>query len=140
MTVELMYSLAGPLVVMQFLALSWAVHQQIHVPDDEKQAVIALPDVLNILSLFATVAAVIVLPMATSSALPLGRAVLGGAYVLIAFYPLSVAAHHRLWRRKGQGRSTTNSQLLIYASLEEWTLTLTFAFVAAALAIWIGAH
>ena len=140
MTLEVMYSLAGPVVLMQFLALGWTVNREVHAPDAHKQAVIALPDVLNIMSLFATVTFVIVLPMVISSPLFLARAVLGGAYVLIALHPLSVAAHYRLWRRNAERKASAEQgdHPLIYVNLQELALTSGSGLLAFAVAVWIG--
>ena len=68
MKLEAMYSIAGPMILMQFLALVWTVSREVRAADAHKQGVIALPDVVNIMSLFATIAFVIVSPMATRSA------------------------------------------------------------------------
>jgi hypothetical protein len=94
------------------------------------------------MSRFATIAFVIVSPMIIGSPLPLARAVLGGAYILIAFYPLCVVAQYRLWRgsaeRKdsvGQGDSSP-----IYANSQELALTFGSGFIALAVAVWIGTH
>ncbi len=37
MTLELMYNLAGPLILMQILAVGWSVNREVHVPDAHKQ-------------------------------------------------------------------------------------------------------
>jgi hypothetical protein len=62
--------------------------REIHAAD-ERQDVIPLPDVINIMSLFATVGCAVVLPIATESYFWLSRMVVGGAYILIAFHPLA---------------------------------------------------
>ncbi len=89
MTLEALYCLAAPLILLQALALGWTVDRQIRTPVAQRQGVIAPPDVLNTVSLFAVVAFVILMPLVSGSHLLLARAVLGGgAYVLLCFHPL----------------------------------------------------
>jgi hypothetical protein len=61
MTSETLYGLAPPLIALQFLAFGWRVNREINVADAGRQTVIPLPDVINIMSLFATVGCLIVL-------------------------------------------------------------------------------
>ena len=141
MTLEAIYSLAAPLVLLQFLAVSWIVNREMHAPDDQKQSVISLPDVLNIVSLFATIAFAIILPVVTGLHLWISRMVLGGAYVLIGFHPLTVAAHYRLWRRNGKrSEIPERDYCLVYANREELALALAAGLLAVLVAVWIGAH
>jgi len=55
MTHESIYRLAPPLVALQFLAFGWSVNREINVDHADRQPVIPLPDVINIMSLFTTV-------------------------------------------------------------------------------------
>ncbi len=141
MKLEAMYSLAAPLVVLQLLAVGWIVNREIHTPGDQKQSVLSLPDVLNIMSLSATVAFAIIVPMATDSHLLLSRMVLGGAYVLIGFHPLTIAAHYRLWTRNAERRDVPErNHLLVYANREELVLAVVAILLAIVVAVWIGAR
>ncbi|WP_263385492.1 hypothetical protein [Granulicella arctica] len=142
MTLEVVYSLAGPVVLMQLLALGWTVNREIYAQGGHKQEVIALPDVFNIMSLFATIALVIVSPMMIGSPLSLARGVLGGAFVLIAFYPLCVAAHYRLWRRNAERKDSVSQgdSSPHYANSQELALTFGSGLIALAVAVWIGTH
>jgi hypothetical protein len=134
MTPDTLYRLAPPLISLQFLAFCWRVNREIEVADAERQPVIPLPDVINILSLFATVGCLIVLPLASEAYLWLSRMVLGGAYVLIAFHPFMVAAHYRLWRRKEKPGKYTNGARSPYANREELMISLFSILVATAVA------
>src|ERR1700728_1388750 len=62
MTPETLYRLAAPLICLQFFALGWRVNREINAPNTERQPVIPLPDVINIMSLFTTVSCLVVLP------------------------------------------------------------------------------
>ena len=134
MTLEALYCLTAPLILLQVLALGWTVDRQIRAPVAQRQSVIALTDVLNIFSLFAVVAFVILMPLISGSHLLLARAVLGGAYVLLCFYPLTVGSQHRLWRRDTEGAGSSS---LAYAHREELALAVISVLVASGVAVWI---
>ena len=133
MTIDPLFSLAGPLVQLQVLAVAWTVNQQINAPRDRKQGTIGLPDLLNLFNLFSTLAFAILLPLATGSHVRLSRSVLCSAYVLIGFYPLTVAAHYGLWRR-GVGRAApVVSDALSYANdTELWFIVTAIVLASAA--------
>ena len=134
MTLEALYCLAIPLILLQVLALGWTVDRQIRTPVAQRQGVIALPDVLNIFSLFAVVAFVILMPLVSGLHLLLARAVLGGAYVLLCFHPLTVASQHRLWRRNTEGGRNFP---LVYAHREELALAVISVLISCGVAVWI---
>ena len=138
MTPEILLRLAPPLILLQLLAFGWKVNREINVADAGRQTVIPLPDVINIVSLFATVGCGVVLPLATESYLWLARMVLGAAYVLIAFHPWTVAAHYRLWRRNGASRKATDQPGGRYANHEELATSILSVVLAAVVAACIG--
>jgi hypothetical protein len=138
MTPDMLYRLAPPLIALQFLAFGWKVNREITVADADRQTVVPLPDVINVVSLFATVGCLIILPLATDSYLWLSRMVVGGAYVLIVFHPLTVAAHYRLWRRKGTSRPVTDDDRAPYANREELMTSLVSVLVATVVAVYLA--
>ena len=138
MTPDTLYRLAPPLLSLQFLAFCWTVNREIKVVDAEKQSVIPLPDVINILSFFASLGCLIVLPLGTEAYLRLSRMVLGGAYVLIAFYPFMVAAHYRLWRHTEKRAKGTDDAKSTYANREELMVSLFSLLIATAAAACLG--
>ncbi len=140
MTPETLYILAPPLIALQFLAFGWRVNREIRARPAERQTVIPLPDVINIMSLFATVACTVVLPLATESCLWLSRMVLGGAYVLIVFYPFTVAAHYQLWKRKSTNRKVTGEASDRYANTGELATSIFSVLIAAVVAASLGKH
>jgi len=95
-TADTLDRLAPPLIALQFVAFGWRVNREINLGDAGRATWIPIPDVLNIMSLFATVICLIVAPIATDSCFWLSRMVLGGGYILIAFHPFSMAAHYRV--------------------------------------------
>jgi len=140
MTAETVYRLAPPLIALQFLAFGWSVNREINIDDADRQPVIPLPDVINIMSLFATVGSLIVLPIATESYFWFSRTVLGGAYVLITFHPVTIAAHYSLWRRKGKNQKATDGSSSPYTNREELSTLLLSVLIAILVASYLGKH
>jgi hypothetical protein len=139
MTRETLYNLAPPLIALQFLAFGWRVNREIHAAD-ARQGVIPLPDVINIMSLFATVGCAIVLPIVTESYFWLSRMVVGGAYILIAFHPLVIAAHFRLWTREGTRKQARDGAGPHYVNREELATSLLSVLIATMVAAYLGMH
>jgi hypothetical protein len=139
-TLETLYRFAPPLIALQFLAFAWGVNREIKASSTERQTVIPLPDVINIISLFTTVGCLVVLPMVTESYYWLSRIVLGGGYILIAFYPLTVAAHYGLWRREVPRRKTTDGANSPYANREELVTSILSVLIAAVAATCLGKY
>jgi hypothetical protein len=140
MTPETLYRLAPPLIGLQFLALGWKVNREINLPNTERQTVIPLPDVINIMSLFATVGCLVVLPMVTESYYWLSRIVLGSGYVLIAFYPFTVAAHYGLWTREVPSRKTRDGAKPTYVNREELLTSILSVLIAGVAATCMGKY
>lgn len=138
MTPETLYRIAPPLIGLQFFAFAWKVNREINAPNTERQTVIPLPDVINIVSLFATVGCLVVLPMVTESYYWLSRIVLGSGYVLIAFYPLTVAAHYRLWTREVPSRKIRDGARSSYVNREELITSIVSVLIAGVAATYMG--
>ena len=67
MTPDTLYRLAPPLIALQFAAFGWRVNREINLAVAERQPYIPIPDCLNIVSLFATVICLIVIPITTDA-------------------------------------------------------------------------
>jgi hypothetical protein len=140
MTPDTLLKLAPPLIALQFAAFAWRVNREINLGAAERQPYIPIPDCLNILSLFATVICLIVVPIATDAYLWLSRIVLGIGYVLIAFHPFTTAAHFRLWSRGGSSKYVAAGKDDPYATGEELVLSSLSVVVAILAAVYIGTH
>src|ERR1700727_2706600 len=119
MAPDTLYRLAPPLIALQFVAFGWRVSREIQLGDASRATWVPIPDVLNIMSLLATVICLIVVPIATDSYFWLSRVVLGAGYVLIAFHPFTMAAHYRLWSRKSKSGHVTDAKDYPYATSDE---------------------
>ena len=137
-TLETLYRFAPPLIALQFLAFAWGVNREIKASSTERQTVIPLPDVINIISLFTTVGCLVVLPMVTESYYWLSRIVLGSGYVLIAFYPFTIAAHYGLWTREVPSRKTRDGAKPTYANREELLTSILSVLIAGLTCIGTG--
>jgi hypothetical protein len=140
MTPDTLYRLAPPLIALQFAAFGWRVNREINLGDSGRATWILIPDLLNIMSLLATVVCLIVVPIATDSYFWLARVVLGAGYVLIAFHPFTMAAHYRLWSRDGRNKYVTAGKDYPYATGEELVSSSLSIILAVLAAIYIGTH
>ena len=140
MTPDTLSRLAPPLIVLQFAAFSWRMNREINLAHADRQPYIPIPDCLNILSLFAAVICLIVVPITTDAYSWLSRIVLGIGYVLIAFHPLTTAAHYRLWSREGRTKHVAPGKDDPYATGEEIVLSSLSVAVAILAAVYIGTH
>jgi hypothetical protein len=140
MTPDTLYKLAPPLITLQFFAFGWRVNREINLGRADRGTWVLMPDVLNIMSLFATVICLIVLPIATDTYFWLSRMVLAGGYVLIAFYPFTMAAHYRLWSREGIHKHVGDGNAYPYATPAEIVAVSVSAVFAVLAAAYIGTH
>src|SRR5437773_8550760 len=88
--------LVSSLIALQFVAFGWRINREITVEDQQRKTWLPLPDFLNIVALVTVVFCCIVLPLACDVN-RFSSAVLSVGYVLIAFHPISEAAHYRLF-------------------------------------------
>jgi hypothetical protein len=140
MTPDTLYRLAPFLIALQFAAFGWRVNRELSCGDADRGTFVLIPDVLNIMSLFAAVTCLIVLPIAIDTYFWLSRMVLAGGYVLIAFHPFTVAAHYRLWSREGIRRHVRDGQDYPYATTEELISSSLSVVLSVSAAAYIGIH
>jgi hypothetical protein len=140
MTPDTIYRLAPLLIALQFAALGWRVNRELNLGHAERGTFLLIPDVVNVMSLFAAVTCLIVLPVATDSYLRLSRMILTGGYVLIAFHPLTTAAHYRLWSREGIRKRVRDGKDYPYATAEELVSSSLSIVIAVLAAAYIGTH
>jgi hypothetical protein len=103
MTDETVIRLVPPLLALQFASFGWRINREIAVGDAGRRTWLPLPDYINILSMLAVVSCAILTPLCENRVSNLSRLVVGVAYVLLAFHPVTMAAHYRLlWGRGGR--------------------------------------
>jgi hypothetical protein len=94
-------NLMSSLIALQIVAFGWRLNREITVGDDDRKTRLPLPDYINLASLLATVTCGLVLPLGWGYSRLQGPAIVAG-YALIAFHPISEAAHYRLFSKKGR--------------------------------------
>ena len=132
MTPAQLTTLTGIILALQFAAFGWRVNREITVGDRNDRTWLPLPDLLNIIALFSVVWFCIVMPLAHNEYGNWSRRALAAGAVLIAFHPLTMAAHYGLPYRKRRPRRKDGG--LVYATLEEF-ITLLVSLVVAFIAV-----
>lgn len=96
------FAFVPALLALQFAVFGWRIVREIALGDEERRTWLLLSDILNLAAMLAVVALCIVWPLRTSTFPLAARVTLGAGYVLIAFTPLIVAGHYRLFSREGR--------------------------------------
>lgn len=135
-------SLVSALLALQFVAFGWRLNREITVGDKGNKTWLPLPDYLNLLSFVSVVFCCVVIPLANgcfvrAPSVTLGRVAsttLSVGYILIAFHPISEAAHYRIFSKDGRSKylSTQNGDYPWYTGQEIFTLTLSLIFASIA--------
>lgn len=94
MTIQDLTALTGILLGLQFAAFGWRVNREINIIEADRRTWLPLPDILNIISLMSVVAFCVVVPLAWGAYGVWSLRILAGAAILIAFHPLTMAAHY----------------------------------------------
>jgi hypothetical protein len=95
-------ALVSALLALQFVAFGWRINREIAVGDEDRKTWLPLPDYLNV-ALLLTVVFCCVVTRSVNWPLPRTEAaVLSFGYVMIAFHPVSEAAHYRLFSKSGR--------------------------------------
>jgi hypothetical protein len=137
MSVDNVTRLVPPLIALQFAAFGWRINREIAVGDAKRKTWLPLPDIVNVLSLLGVVAFLVTVPLASDAFERSSRAVLGAAYSLLAFHPITMAAHYRLFSKGGRSIYTQRGKDYPYATGQE-IFTLVFSMVLAAGAAWFS--
>jgi hypothetical protein len=90
------------LLALQFVAFGWRINREIPLGDQGRRTWFPLPDWINILSFGAVIATCVVMPLLLCSSAKTASMALGVGYTLIAFHPVSEAAHYRLFSKAGR--------------------------------------
>jgi len=91
------------LIAIQFVAFGWRLNREIAKGDNGNITWLPLPDYLNLVSLLAVIFCCLAAPVVLGDFGRTAKTTLTAAYVLIAFHPVSAAAHYRLlFSKKGR--------------------------------------
>jgi hypothetical protein len=122
------------LVALQFSAFGWRINREISVGDEERKTWLPLADYVNVLMLFLTISCCIVIPLSFTGVDKLKKTILIAAVILLAFHPITTAAHYGLLSMRGRDYYVNSKGDYPYATREEvisfiLSLLITVAFV-----------
>jgi hypothetical protein len=141
-------SLVAIILGLQFAAFGWRLNREIAVGDAGRRTWFPIPDVINILSMLSVVAFCVVLPLMSDYVNNTYRVILAVAFVLMAFHPLCLMGHYRLFTRYGRWiylvpdggkEGSRKEQDFPYCTRPEIVLVLLDLCVASAVA-WFAYH
>jgi hypothetical protein len=135
-------SLVSALLALQFVAFGWRLNREITVGDKGNKTWLPLPDYLNLSSFVAVVFCCVVIPLVSGSYVRVpseavsrvANTTLSVGYVLIAFHPISQAAHYRFFSKEGRSiyLRTPNGDYPWYTGQEIFSVTLSLIFASIA--------
>jgi hypothetical protein len=131
-------ALAPVLLALEFVAFGWRINREIPLGDQGRRTWLPLADLINIASMLAVVVLCIVRPLAVGEFDRTARAMLAVGYILIAFHPVTTAAHYRLFSRRGRSIYAQVGQDYPYVTDQEIVTLSLSGFVAfvAGLSVW----
>ena len=127
-------NLIPSILALQFVAFGWRISREIPVGDAGRKTWFPVPDIINILSMLCVVFFCVVVPLKSGHFDGISRVVLAAAFVLIAFHPICMAGHYRLFSTQGRHIYTLRGQDYSYCTVAEAMLVVVAVSLAAAAA------
>lgn len=91
------------ILALQFAAFGWRINREIAVGDQARKTWLPLPDYINVVSMLGVAFFGIITPLANNQFGRSSKIAVAVACALIAFHPISMAAHYRLYSKEGRG-------------------------------------
>jgi hypothetical protein len=133
-------TLVSMILALQFAAFGWRINREIPVGDAGRKTWFPIPDIINVLSMFCVVTLCVVVPLSTGYFSKSARVVLAAAFVLIAFHPVCMAAHYRLFSAKGRSIYLERGQDYPYCTGAELASVLLAILLAVAVGWLVAVH
>jgi hypothetical protein len=95
-------SLVPALFALQFAVFGWRIVREVTLGDQGRRTWLLLSDWFNLVSMLAVVTFCVVEPIWIGTFSAFSRATLAAGYVLIAFTPIMMAGHYRLFSSVGR--------------------------------------
>ena len=89
-------------MALELAAFGWRMNREISLGDSRRRTWLPIPDLINIACFAAVVFTCVVNPIAHRANFTGIRFVVALAATAIAFHPINMAAHYRLFSRKGR--------------------------------------
>lgn len=128
------------LLGLQFAAFGWRINREISVSDEGRKAWLPIADVLNIVSMLCVVGVCAVLPLATGRFNVFSRATLACALVLVAFHPITMCGHYRLFLAGGRHIYTQAGRDYPYVTAPEGISLFVQVVCASCAAVYVFWH
>lgn len=118
----------------QLALFTLRINREIAVGDSGRKTWFPIPDVINILSMLTVIAFCVVLPLAHKQFDRNSAVVFSVAAVLLAFHPLCMLGHYRLFTQKGRSiyLESGKKDFPYYTGLEVFFIILAIACATAA--------
>jgi hypothetical protein len=118
----------------QLALFTLRINREIAVGDSGRRTWFPIPDVINIVSMLSVIAFCVVLPLAHQHFDKTSAVVFSMASVLLAFHPLCMLGHYRLFTRQGRSiyLKDDHDDYPYYTGLEVFFIILAIACAATA--------
>jgi hypothetical protein len=124
-------NLVPSILALQFVAFGWRINREIPVGDAGRKTWFPIPDFINIFSMLCVVSFCVVVPLKSGHFEGISRVVLAAAFVLIAFHPICMAGHYRLFSTQGRHIYKMRGQDYPYCTGSEAVLVVVAVLLAA---------
>ncbi len=123
-------TLVSIILALQFASFGWRINREISVGDSGRKTWFPLPDIVNILSMLSVILWCIIFPLVTGFFGKDSRIVLSIAFVLIAFHPICMIGHYRLFSSSGRTVYKSKGKDYPYCTGPELLLSILSFFFA----------
>jgi len=131
-------SLVAVILALQFAVFGWRINREIPVGDAGRKTWFPVPDIINVFSMLGVVLFCILIPLASGQFTVASRAALAAAFVLIAFHPICMVGHYRLFSAQGRHIYTLRKQDYPYCTRAELVLVIVAVLLAAGAAWYVA--
>ncbi len=121
-----------------FATFGWRIAREISLSDQRRKTWLLLGDYLNFFTMLGVLVFCILVPLKTDAFAASSRITLAVAFVLIVFYPITLAGHYRLFSAEGREKYLRTKGDVPWLSDQEKIFTI-IAVICAGLAAWFVA-
>ncbi|MGH9751869.1 MAG: hypothetical protein ACREA2_03725, partial [Blastocatellia bacterium] len=133
-------TLVSMILALQFAVFGWRINREIPLGDAGRKTWFPIPDIINIVSMFCVVALCIVVPLSKNHFNKAARVMLAVAFVFIAFHPVCMTAHYRLFSAKGRSIYLAHGKDYPYCTRAEAVCILIAVSVAAVVGWFVATY
>jgi hypothetical protein len=123
---------------LQFAAFGWRINREISIEDQDRKTWLPLPDYINILSMLSLVSLGIIVPLATNSFPRCSRIAVAVSCALLAFHPISMAGHYRLYSKEGRAYYLNHDKDYPWLTAQEGVCVVISIVLATVTGVYVG--